>query len=1040
MHVVINGLALGVLRLSPSSRWHNAAVRYRNLNTQSTRMKSPLFNIALFVCSAAIACLSAGSAHAQVTASQIYQGLVSYWPMDTITGGATPDVVSSINLTAVNSPTTTSGKYGNGIVLNGTSQYLANTDTQWLGGGTNNLASGLPYFAGTPFTVAFWIKANTPAAATKYMFTMGNTTNTFPIYALQSGSGTSGTFPKLDVFIRPIQNNPPINHNQSTNNFLDGNWHHVAWVDNYGVVSVYEDGLPTSPGVFSYFPKQLTSPNAISGSSGGVPTDAWAIPLNTTSFGALLRGSAGGFLAGTFDDAAIWNRALSQGEIQYVMTNSITTPVTALKPGFAVPLTDQTNAMGDYVILKANAYGTPPLTLQWYENGVALPNANNQVLNLFNLTSSGTNVIYVTATNPNGATTNGPFNLVVPSDPTPALSIGCYGYWPLDTLNITASATNTPDLYNGNNFNGANLSAANVVSGEFTNALDFGSSAGYAYLDNVIPAFNSQNYTVSFWVNAPASTAQANGCVFGNTSSSSTQPLFLLGYSSQNIALNNLVVLLRQDQAGPNPQLNFVEAASTVFDGTWHHVTWVDKAGSVTLYVDGVIDPVDFSYIRTNANPALRPNQTWTFTAECLANRWSNKATFGHANCQMDDVAWWNRALSYTEVHMLQTNTVPAPTALVPPAIGTQPASLTNAYVGDTDTFTVVLSAGTVPLSYQWYYTNSGVTTAINTTLNPSAATASLILTNVQLTNTGYYFVIVTNGATPGSGLTGGGATNSVPALLVVHNYTPSSTTINTTILQLEFNAVSAPANVQPGFQSMTLASTSVVFNNATRVTVSPLNGAVLADRDRNSAAVVTNSPPALTTAFLYNSFIFDNSTILGTGIDILIQHLAPNTAYGVNLWSYDEASGGPRISDWVEAISNTTIASHYTFNGNNHPTNNWQNTLGALLTSDPSGELDIQGTQNGLSSGFGVFLNALTVTANPVPVIKSVVVGTDGNLVITAQAQYSGQTLYFQESPDLINWQDATDGVNATQNGPIVTSEFPLSANNMFYRVATQP
>ena len=275
---------------------------------------------------------------------------------------------------------------------------------------------------------------------------------------------------------------------------------------------------------------------------------------------------------------------------------------------------------------------------------------------------------------------------------------------------------------------------------------------------------------------------------------------------------------------------------------------------------------------------------------------------------------------------------------------------------------------------------------------------------------------------------------------MVVNTYTPPSTSINGNILQLEFNAVSAPGNVQPGFQSMTLASSSAVFNGATKVTVSALNGAILADRDRNSAGIVTNNPPALTTAFLYNSFIFDDVAVLGSGIDILIQHLAPNTAYGVNLWSYDEASGGSRISDWIEVISNTTIYSRYTFRRQLHPTNDWQNTFGAVLTSDPSGQLDIQGTQNGLSSGFGVFLNALTVTANPVPVIKSAVVGTDGNLLITAQAQYSGQTLYFQESPDLINWQDATDGINATQNGPIVTSEFPLSASNMFYRVATQP
>ena len=188
-------------------------------------------------------------------------------------------------------------------------------------------------------------------------------------------------------------------------------------------------------------------------------------------------------------------------------------------------------------------------------------------------------------------------------------------------------------------------------------------------------------------------------------------------------------------------------------------------------------------------------------------------------------------------------------------------------------------------------------------------------------------------------------------AQLVVNTYTPPSTSINSNILQLEFNAVAGPANVQPGFQSMTLASSSAVFNGATKVTVSASTAPSLADRDRNSAAVITNNPPALTTAFLYNSFIFANSAVIGAGIDILIQHLAPNTAYGVNLWSYDEASGGARMSSWAEVISNTTIVSPYSFDGTIHPTNDWQNTFGAMLTSDPSGQLDIQGTQNGLSA-----------------------------------------------------------------------------------------
>jgi hypothetical protein len=116
--------------------------------------------------------------------------------------------------------------------------------------------------------------------------------------------------------------------------------------------------------------------------------------------------------------------------------------------------------------------------------------------------------------------------------------------------------------------------------------------------------------------------------------------------------------------------------------------------------------------------------------------------------------------------------------------------------------------------------------------------------------------------------------------------------------------------------------------------------------------------------------------------------------------------------------------------------TNLWTSSL----TSDANGQLDIQGTVDSTDSGVTVSLNALVVTANPVARIISTVLATDKNLLLTAQAMYSGQTVIFQESPDLIHWQNASDGVNATTHGPIFTSEFPVSANKMFYRVAYQP
>ena len=81
-----------------------------------------------------------------------------------------------------------------------------------------------------------------------------------------------------------MNNSPPVNHSSTTNVLFDGNWHHLAWVDNYGVVSVYLDGvLETGSSAFSYFPTTLIEPTAVN--SSGVST--FTAPFNVTCFGQL---------------------------------------------------------------------------------------------------------------------------------------------------------------------------------------------------------------------------------------------------------------------------------------------------------------------------------------------------------------------------------------------------------------------------------------------------------------------------------------------------------------------------------------------------------------------------------------------------------------------------------------------------------------------------------------------------------------------------------------------------------------------------------
>jgi hypothetical protein len=1008
---------------------------------------------------ASLLCLSVGSAFGQVTSNQIYAGLISYWPMDQLMTNVsgvvtTPDVVSGLNLTATGGVTVGSGgEFGNAITLNGTTGFLSSTNNS-LAVPTNNLANGLPYYDGQPLTITMWIKAAQPSSTTHYLFAMGSTTNANILYLVQSGSATT-TESNLDCIIRNQNGTAVVSHPHSTNALFNATatWHHLAWVDSNGVVSVYQDGvLEAQSMVFSYFPTSLVNPNAESTSG----TYLVAMPINTFALGALVRGGSSapsGFLAGTFDDVAVWDRALSQAEVQYVMTNSIAQPVPALAPSFAAPWTGQTNSMGDYVILNANAVGTPPLNLQWYENGAAISGATNETLDLpaYNntMTISGTNVLYVVASNSIGVVTNGPANLVVLPDPAPELTNGCFGYWPLDTVtNVTATNATTPDIYSVNNLNLTNITTANLVPGVFSNALSFNAgSAQNAYLDGITPAFNLTNYTISFWINAsPGPNGQYNDFLFDNASSLSSTPV--LGFCSPQSAsgpTTNLCVFLRSDQSvGSIPD---VLSSNSVLDGTWHHVTWVDKAGSVTLYVDGAIDPVSFSYTRTNATPTLRSNITWTLNSEALAALWRSKSGADRLTCEMDDVAWWARALSYTEVQMLQTNSVPTPTLLTPPMI-TGLNSIPNAYVGDTDTFSAIVTGSPI-ISYQWFRSAASnySGTAIQAANNATATNSALTLVNVQVTNSGYYYLVASNGAAPGSGLSGGGVFTSAVVQLVVSAYLAPPTNANQTVLQLEFNAAATPTNVYPGFLSMTLTNPSLVLNGTTKVTISPIGGAVLADRDRNASAepdTVTNDPPALTTALLYNSFIFDDVETAGTGIDVFISHLATNTQYQVILWSFDPESSPARYSDWTEAISGTVIASPYSFNGANQPTANYGDTMNVLLTSSTNGQLDIQGVIDPLSvnSELGVFINALTIIANPTPSIT-----TNSPSITNAYASDTETFSVTAVGSQPLSYQWYYDGVaissanNSTAtNGTLILTDVQTNNDGSYYLVISNP
>ena len=898
--------------------------------------------------------------------------LAAYWPLDAASGGTTPDLVLGNNLTLYGGPTIASGVISNAFSFNGSSQYLSLPHDP---GG----ASGLPLFQlGRACTLVFWVRGTAQTA--KYLFAESSTTNNNPLFLLQSGQSAAANN-KLDLYLRTTAGSALINHTVSLRPVFDGTWHYVAYVDNTGAVQVYVDGNADTN--FTY---------AASGS----------LALNATSIGALVRSNTIGFFSGTIDDVIAWERPLSQAEVQSVMTNSLPPLPPAAPPSILSQSLGSTNSMGDYLIFSAQVLGDPPLRFQWLQDGAFMPNQTNT--SLFPPTyASGSNWFALRVSNPGGSITGAPIPLVILPDQAPNVAAGLVSWWPFDTLTNDSGAISTPDLYSRNDLSLRSIDPTNVVSGKFGNALALNGLQQYGLRTGGFPIYLTTNYTVSFWVKG--ATGQTNKQVFAEGGAAGDFFLFGTENSAPYEGLLNVKV---------NPGMSDLKSNRVVFDGSWHHVVWVDENGNARLFVDGALDETDYTYAR--ANPSLETTAVGAIVRTSAANFF--------AGC-IDELAVWDRCLTYSEILQVATNGLPAPAAPAPPAIFTQPADRTNGVVaGDSVTFSV-LASGTGPLYYQWRKDGQNISTQIHL----SAVSNILALASVQGADTGSYCVVITNAA--------GAVTSSIVQLAVI-TYTPVT---NGVALQLDVDLTGSPST-QPGFQAFTLGANGAVFSNAVAVTISPIGGATLAERQRSAAPMVIDNPPALNQARIYNDFAFANSMTDGGGLSILISRLAPNTPYGLTIWSFDAQSPGARTSDWTETASGVSvpIATGYTFNGSSLPAADYDDSFGALLTSSPAGRLQIQGVRHGGIS-YGVFLNGLQLVANPVIRITRARLASDGNLELTVQTQYPGQSVSFQQSPDLSSgsWHPAVGGTITQVHGPTVITEFPVQAGAFFYRVTSQ-
>jgi hypothetical protein len=642
--------------------------------------------------------------------ADLRDGLVSYWPLDVLT----PDVNTGMNISPDVGPNTNHltdnftmapgdlvpGVRGNAASFDGVSKYLSHIYTVGEG-------NGLPIYNTRYYTISMWVRDGKNVSGTnqqnRVVFAEASNLSANPLFRFTTDFAAAGRTNLLVAAIRNNNNsyyfgNPGVSFADNgksslgTNMPFDGGWHHIAWVDQNGTARLYVDGQ-LDPHVYKN--TRISEPSDVAAANHG-------LTLNTFSIGAFAQATVGGFFHGLVDDVAVWERALTQEEIDQVRTNGISLPILASAPAVTNQPVGNTNLLvGQSFALQALAIGTHPRSYQWYKDGIPLMDlvemdefdqitnapivgTASNILVLTNLQTSYSGDYSFVVSNLFGSANSSVATLLIStaSPQTPDLTNGMIAYWPLDAV----QGITTPDVVRGYDMRlgtpaagTMGLSAANVVPGKWGNAVKFNTNGILSRIHSPgddLPISQYRNHTVSVWINAP--TNQQGQRYFAEGNLSSANPWVSLGQVDNatqaatvnpTAPLSSMRAFIRND-ANQNNSTVGASGLSVFYDpfvepgGAWHHVVYVqEEVGgdlpvlSSRLYVDGVRDT---AFVGSPRLP--RSVQNTTIGG---ALRTGISGAFGGG--MIDDVAVWARALTDLEIAMLSTNVTPAaPPVLTP--------------------------------------------------------------------------------------------------------------------------------------------------------------------------------------------------------------------------------------------------------------------------------------------------------------------------------------------------------------------------------------
>ena len=752
--------------------------------------------------------------YSNLTIDNSLAGVLDYWKMDEGTGLTTADSsVYAHTGTLVGPPTwgssvpsaiTFTDPYA--LTFNGTSQYVS----------TYNFSPT----SSQPFSICLWVN-QASLAGNRVILGKGTSGGSDWQYSLRDINGTVG------FLYWNTGGSGALSFSLGT--LSPNTWTHLCAVFDGTTGYGYKDGIFQGSGI----------------SSGSFKSD----PGNLNIGKGYYSGGVYGFFNGSIDEVRIYNRALSATDVYwlslgqpgtYVSTDTLagTTNVTnnlILNGGTLSAGSNTINVGGSWLnsggifgagTSTVNLNGTGPsnsiLSAGQHFNNLTISNSGTWVLGdrlyadgtLANsagtLDASTSNyVIQAGAWNQTGGTfiprsgtvvlnsatnqtctPNSAFNTLRVEDPA---DNGIVGYWKLDEQN----GTNAKDS-SGNNSAGTLIATpvrtTSVSSGIlFDNpyALTFNGTSQYVNI-GTLGSFGSQrnNITISAWVNMGSNTSMSD--IYGGND------VYLSGRNGISLRVNanhgntllagSIRVAMSSDEATPKILSGATDANSLPING-WHIVTAIitPSTNTIIIYVDGVSQPVTYSYQQT---PAIFNNFIFAHFIGAFDGAGQISNFFSGS---IDDVRIYNRALTTTEVANLAAGRYAAGST----------GTATQTLGGNLTTGTLVLDSGNLNTSSSNVTINNTFTlTNGNGTFTGGSGTCTL---NGGLTLTGGTFTGVSGDITDAGALnlTSGSLTSTSGNLFVSGNLTNTGT----------FSANGGTVNLNGTTQTI---SGNTTFNNLT--------------------------------------------------------------------------------------------------------------------------------------------------------------------------------------------------------------------------------